>query len=206
MSRTIVICVTVVLGAALAGVSAVAQAQSFPQPPDTPEDFQAEVFGGVSDLYAKPAYNFRHYNLIGWNVSATQWANSWFGMMVDVSAYYHAVSLPSAGGKKATNVDQYSFLAGPRFRLLHKSRFSASVEPMVGSGLGHAPLPIHTELGTGYEARWAYQLGLAGDYNITPHLAVTLRPAVYFTRFGPSTQTDWKLSAGVVYRFSKSGD
>jgi hypothetical protein len=192
-----------VLGTMLTGLSVLAQAQSFPLPPEKYEDYQAEVFGGFSLLHAKPASGFHYYNLYGWNVSASQWANTWFGIMLDASAGYRKVNLPSSGGDK--NIDQYSFLAGPRFRFLRKSRFDGTVQPMVGSGLGHAPRSTPGEL-DGYEARWAYQLGFTGDYNFTPRLAVTLRPSIYWTRFGPSTQTDWKLATGVVYRFGKSQD
>ncbi|MGA3211198.1 MAG: hypothetical protein ABSD20_07800 [Terriglobales bacterium] len=204
MRRTILIGLAV-LGALLTGPFASAQTQSFPEPTISHEDYQAEVFGGFSLLHAKPASGFSYYNLYGWNVSATEWANSWFGIMLDASAGYHKVSLPGPDGKTVTNVDQYSFLAGPRFRLVpNKSRFDGTLQPMVGSGLGHAPLSTPGGLENAYEARWAYQLGFAGDYNFTPRLAVTLRPGVYWTRFGSSTQTDWKLATGVVYRFGKS--
>jgi hypothetical protein len=182
-------------------------AQAFPQPTDKAEDYQAEVFGGVSLQYAKPGFHFHHYTLLGWNVSATQWANSWFGMMVDASADYKKTTLPSAsGGFTRTNVNQWSFLGGPRFRLLRKPKYDATIEGLAGSGLGHAPLSTPGTLGPGYEAKWAFEGGLAGDYNLTPRLAVTLRPAIYFTRFGYSTQTDWKLATGLVYHFSKRED
>ena len=182
-------------------------AQAFPQPTDTSEDYQAEVFAGASLQYAKPGYDFHHYTLFGWNLSATQWANSWFGMMVDASADYKKTTLPSAsGGFTRTNVNQWSFLGGPRFRVLRKAKFDATIEGLAGSGLGHAPLSTPGTLGPGYEAKWAFEGGLAGDYNLSPRLAVTLRPAVYFTRFGYSTQTDWKLATGLVYRFGKSQD
>lgn len=202
--RALLIGVVLILVTAFTVITAVGQTtQSIPDQRATYQDYQAEVFGGFSLLHAKPASGFPYYDLYGWNVSATQWANSWFGIMLDASAGYHKVNSSSSVGPK--NVDQYSFLAGPRFSLLRKSRFDATVQPMVGSGLGHAPVSTSREL-DGYEARWAYQLGFTGDYNFTPRLGVTLRPSIYWTRFGHSTQTDWKLATGLVYRFGKLQD
>jgi len=104
----------------LAVLSLVPAASSFAQ--RTAPQF--EVFGGATWIRADispdlKAFGLSHVNATGWNASATENVNSWFGGTLDFSGVYSRPTItdPVTGAtfSNQINASAYTFLFGPSF-------------------------------------------------------------------------------------------
>src|SRR5689334_25023711 len=77
----------------------------------------AEVFGGftVSALKSDGSHTGTH----GWNTTITTYPSSRFGITADFAGYYGDAPVTAVNGADpADRIHQYSFMAGPQFRLV----------------------------------------------------------------------------------------
>jgi len=174
------------------------------------QDF-AEVFGGYSFVRASapvsstifcpvgagpclaPVSTF-HPNLNGWELAGTIKPGTWFGITADFSGHYGSVGTSS--------VHVQTFLFGP------KLSFPGPVSPfahvLVGGAretIGAGDTSAGVTLPTSGVAP-AVAAGVGIDIKLAPFIA--LRPIQFdylLTRFNSSTQSQPRVSAGIVFRF-----
>ncbi len=105
-------------------------------------------------------------------------------------------------------ISEYTFTAGPSYRLYAKQKLAATAYVTGGMALGKFDNGskgfTSAELGlwpSGYDP--AFTAGLNLDYNISPSLAFRVAPKFVGTAFGSTIQTNKGFNMGVVYRFGK---
>jgi hypothetical protein len=169
-----------------------------------------ELFGGYSFVHASTPITTTftcpapicpvttstfHPNLNGWEFSATYKPHSWFGLTADFNGTY--------GSSGSSSVHQQTYLFGPQVS------FPGPVSPFahvlvggahqsVGSG---SPGPLLIALPTS-DSAFAAAVGVGIDIKFAPF--VSLRPIqidYLATRFNSSTQSQPRVSAGVVFHF-----
>jgi Outer membrane protein beta-barrel domain len=171
----------------------------------------AEVFGGYSLVHANfpvttipvtcPAppclqsTNNRQPNMSGWEVAGTFKPVPWFGITGDFSSHYGTI--------RGASARMQNYLFGP------KLEWHAPVSPFFHAlvGVSHETInngPIVNGLITVPRARTdvAAVLGVGIDIKLVPYLA--FRPIQFdylLTRFANSTQSNARVSAGLVLRF-----
>jgi len=134
-------------------------------------------------------------NMNGWEVAATFKPGKWFGLTGDVSAHYGTVRQSSA--------HMQNYLFGP------KLAYPGSVSPFFHALVGAS----HQTVGSGVTSNGvitvptsrtsvAAVLGVGIDIKLAPFIA--FRPIQFdylLTRFTDSTQSNARVSAGLVIRF-----
>lgn len=147
---------------------------------DTPA---AEFFGGYSyaRVDASPASDL---NLHGWNASIAGNVNRWLGFVGDFSGHY--------GSPSGVDVSDHTFMFGPRVTARSEKAtpfFHALFGGARASGLGVS------------ETSFAMALGGGIDVNAGQHVAIRVIQADYLmTRFASDTQSNMRLSFGVVFK------
>ena len=158
----------VLLAAVLGLFSFSAAAQEYPM---------AEFFGGYQFTHLDPTVNAN-----GWNISVTEYANSWFGVKGDVSGAY------KSGG------NLHTFLFGPVFALRKAKIVSPFTHVLVGVAYlsdGRSTTGLSMTVGGGLDAK------------VNQHFAVRIVQADWLPfRVG----SDWvkqnaRVSTGLVWRW-----
>ena len=105
-------------------------------------------------------------------------------------------------------ISEYSFLAGPSYRLVKKEKFSLSGFAEGGMGLGKFAgdtkglTAAELNLWTGDYAG-AFSVGAHVDYNVYPNIALRFSPNYLGTFYGGGFQHSKGFDIGVIYRFGK---
>jgi hypothetical protein len=179
-ARLILICCAVALAANLA-----------------PAQSTTELFAGYSMGQMRPGNDLDSITQKGWNASITgyPWASR-FGITADFAGLYGTTSLtnPQLSG----DLRQYSFMAGPQFRLFRKERFETSLRAVFGGAHGSV-WKNGTSLAD--ETTFAALVGTNVDYNLSKRVALRFSPGIYMTQFGDQTQRNFRFSVGPVFRF-----
>ncbi len=105
-------------------------------------------------------------------------------------------------------ISEYSFMAGPSYRIIRKEKFSASVFATGGLGLGKfdgdskglSAKDIGVWTGTFAPN---FSAGVNLDFNLYPNLAFRLSPNYLGSVYGGTLQNNKGINAGFVYRFGK---
>ncbi|MGB9402041.1 MAG: hypothetical protein WCA98_00775 [Candidatus Acidiferrales bacterium] len=142
----------------------------------------AEVFGGYS--YEHLGLNGASANLNGWNLSLNYKPTSIIGIVSDFDGTYGS---PSTG---STSVHTYLF--GPQFT--YPGRISPFFHVLFGGG--------HLNIAGATDNCFTTGLGGGVDFKAAPHISI--RAFEYdevFTRFLGSTQSNPRISIGVVVHF-----
>jgi len=140
-------------------------------------------------------------NLHGAEFTGTYFFSPVLGL--DVSFSYHNGSITPPPGFEVVTVDfkEYSFLAGPRFRVASGRAANASVRALVGATNGTVRAQAGPFLADADETTFALALGGDVTVNLNDVFAIRLiQPEVLFTWFGGNTQTNVRVSAGIVLR------
>ena len=105
-------------------------------------------------------------------------------------------------------ISEYSFMAGPSYRLRKKEKYAISAFAEGGVGLGKfdgdskglsaSEIGVWTGVYTGVGSA-----GLHFDYNVDPKLALRVTPNYLFSEYGGTLQHSKGLDVGVVYRFGR---
>jgi hypothetical protein len=122
-----------------------------------------ELAGGYAFLHDEDStYNFPG----GWVASVAAPAASWLDAVAEAGGSYKTLSIP--GDSPTFSV--YSFMAGPRFRLVRSSRIGAFAQVLFGAARAST-----TVVGVSDTVRdFAYQPGAGVDVALQRHLAVRL--------------------------------
>ena len=171
-----------------------------------------EVFGGFSfanmklDNTYNNAYNSQKTN--GWNTSVTTFPTYRLGITADFAGFYFTLNPSATGGSTsgtslpAASIRQYSFLAGPQFRLLRTERVDTSVKALFGAARVYAPSPVAGVTQSSVdETAFASLIGTNFDVNIGRRMALRFSPGLYLTQYGGETQKNFRFSVGPVFRF-----
>ena len=170
---------------------------------DTPK---AEVFGGYSYFrFSDPTgtsllgTDVVRLNLNGWNASVAGNLNSWLGVVGDFSGHYGSPSVLGFG-VPFVDVNQHSFLGGPRVSYRKDGRFTPFAHALFGVARAGAGT-----FGFGAsENAFAMALGGGVDLRLTNSIAVRAVQADYVqTRFLDDRQNSARLSFGIVFRFGE---
>jgi hypothetical protein len=183
----------------------------------------AEIFGGYTYAKANPEPPLGRTGMSGWNVGAAGYATPWFGVGFEFAGLFGSVPAPSSSGVSGTalNTKEYSYMVGPQFRFVDKSRVQASIKWTVGGVFGQANLPSSMSptnalalSNVGYsasnETKFAMMFAVPVDVTLSRLVGLRIQPGIYMTGFAPlagggsvaANQQQWnfRLSVGPVFR------
>jgi hypothetical protein len=148
--------------------------------------------GGGYERFRSGTFQQRDNQVTFW-ASTTYSLNPKLGVIGEVRGGYGNAKigniLPS-GNVLTYNpkISEYSFMAGPSYRVVRKEKFSVSVFAEGGLGLGKFA---------------GDSKGLNLDYNLYPNLAFRITPNYLGSTYGGTLQNNKSLNLGLVYRFGK---
>jgi opacity protein-like surface antigen len=139
-------------------------------------------------------------NLHGWEASVEGKIFPFVGIVGDVSGHYGSQSFtqPTPNGLQTINVTghEQEYLVGPRLSV-PVGKFTPFAEAMVGAAHIHTggtlPGPSNTS--------FAAALGGGLDYRLLGPIAARIEGDYLRTSFFSSTQNNFRLSVGAVFRF-----
>jgi hypothetical protein len=171
-----------------------------------------EVGGGLGYLRFRTGENLQRVNMANWFMSPTYNLNPRWSVAGDIRGYYGSANIPNVYVLNKVNspkISQYTFTAGPQYRLLADEKYSISVNAEAGIGMskfgGDAKGLPSQLLGMWPDsnARPVFSVSLIGDYNIYNNFAVRVQPTYLGTTWGGTVQNNLGVEAGVVYRFGR---
>jgi hypothetical protein len=169
-----------------------------------------EIGGGGGYLRWRSGELLRRNNEVTFWMDGTYNVNRKLGIIGGVhGAYGNAKIGNTTFNLLDPQISEYTFMAGPTYRLYAQEQSSISVFAEGGSALGKFGGGTkgfnETDLGIwpSSNARPAFSAGINYDYNLYPNLAVRLTPLYLGTNFGGSIQNNFGLNVGVVYRFGR---
>lgn len=188
-----------------------------------------ELYAGGGYLRFRAGDSLQKVTEAAWNVGITEYIRPRLGLTLDARGYYGtAYTYNNVFQIFKPSISQYTFMAGPQYRVTRGARFATSVRVLAGVDHGN----FDTGLG-GYHARdlglydnstaLAINASVPIDYNLSPGLALRVAPDYLFTNFGgqkitavdpasgfpiafssvTSTQHNLGFTAGIVYRFGR---
>lgn len=179
---------------------------------------QFEIFGGGTWIRADispdfAAFGVTHVNAAGWNVSATENINRWFGGTMDFSGGYSRPKIvdPVTGTSLSnlSNASLHTFTFGPNFTYRHAGRVVPFGRVLLGAATARASTTSKGALVLGApekisDTRFAIVAGGGADISISR--VVAIRGTVDWLRstfqdFSGDRQNSLRVSAGIVFRF-----
>jgi hypothetical protein len=169
-----------------------------------------EVAGGGGYLRWRSGPFLQKNNEVTFFMNGTYFLNPKLGITGDIrGAYGNAKIGNTTFDLPNPQISEYTFLAGPTYRVYAKQKSAISLYALGGSALGKfggdsKGIP-ETDLGIwpSSNARAAFSVGANFDYNFFPNLAVRVSPAYIGTTFGGTLQNSIGGNIGVVYRFGR---
>jgi opacity protein-like surface antigen len=170
-----------------------------------------EVYGGGGYLRFRPGSSLQHINESAWNGGFTDYFRPRLGITGDARGYYGTAFItPNPYNIFKPSISQYVFMAGPQYRIVSREHWAVSGQVLVGVAKGNfnassSLVPPGTLIGLWSNGtNLAFAAGVPIDYNLSPGLAVRLRPDYLLTTFGSTTQVkNLGFSIGIVYRFGR---
>lgn len=145
------------------------------------------------------------------NLHGTEFDATWFfheRVGVNVSFSYHngsltvpvPVQLLPENPQPRSDFTESALMAGPRIRLASNENLTVSARGLVG--FSHGDVIVFAGLAGFTESEYAFAASFGGDVtvNITDVVAYrVMQPEVFFTSFGGNTQTNFRISTGIVF-------
>jgi hypothetical protein len=180
---------------------------------------QFEVFGGGTWLRADVSPDLSplgtaHLNAFGWNASATENVNRWFGGTADFSGAYSRPTItdPVTGisSSNEVNTSTYTFTFGPTFAYRKASRVVLFGRALFGAANSRESTTSKGAIALGAPAKFSdtrFAIVAGGGTDIPLSRALALRGTVdwvhtTFNDVNADRQNSLRVSAGVVFRFS----
>ena len=169
-----------------------------------------EVYGGGGFTRFRPGQALQHIDEGAWNGGFTDYRWGRLGVTGDLRGYYgNAFITPNIYNIFKPSISQYTFMAGPQYRLVRREHWAISAQGLVGAEKGNfnangAALPgqfvgLWTS-GMSFSA----SVGVPIDYNISPGLAFRIQPEYWLSTFGSTTQVkNLGFNSGLVFRFGR---
>lgn len=168
-----------------------------------------ETYFGGGFLRFRPGTNLQRNSEADWNVGLTDYLRGRLGVTADFRGYYGTTyTYVNPYQVFSPSISQYTFMAGPQYRLYEGQHWGWSAYVLAGVG--------HGNFGTGtgglpptliglYPNSNSFNMtpGAAVDYNLGPGLAIRLSSAYLLSRYGGDTQNNLGFNIGIVYRFGR---
>ncbi len=169
-----------------------------------------EVYGGGGYTRFRPGESLQHINESAWNGGFTDYIRPRLGITADLRGYYGTAFItPNQYNIFKPSISEYSFMAGPQYRIVRREHWAVSGQVLVGGAKGNfngngAEFPGTLvglwSSGTNFSAA----VGVPIDYNIGPGLAFRIQPGYWLTTFGSTTQVkNLGFTTGLVFRFGR---
>lgn len=169
-----------------------------------------EIYGGGAYVRFHPGPNLQHINEEGWSGGFTDYLRPRLGVTVDFRGYYGlAYTEHNIYDIFHPSITQFTFMAGPQYRIIRMQRWAISAQLLAGATKGtfngNSALFPGTLIGmwsngTDFSAGAALPL----DVNLGPALAFRISPNYMFTTFGGSEQyKNIGFTSGLVYRWGR---
>jgi hypothetical protein len=170
-----------------------------------------EVYGGGGYIRFRPGGSLQHINESAWNGGFTDYFRGRLGITADLRGYYGTAFItPNIYNIFKPSITQYTYMAGPQYRILSREHWAISGQVLAGVAKGNfsassSGVPPGTAIGLWANGtNFSAGLGVPIDYNLGPALAVRIMPDYLFTTFGSSTQVkNIGFNIGLVYRFGR---
>ena len=176
------------------------------------QNASAELFGGYSYAKANPLVLLPKQNMNGWVVSGSAYANRWFGVGLENAGQFG--TLPPPSGVTAPNLSfkEYSYMAGPQFRVIKTDRVQMAAKLLLGGVFGQVNVDPQTTgaaalqlSAAGYsgfnQTKFAMLVAFPVDVTVTKLIGIRVEPGNYITDFSKTKQNNFRLSVGPVFRF-----
>ena len=169
-----------------------------------------EVYGGGGYTRFRPGESLQHINESAWNAGFTDYHWGRLGLTADLRGYYGTAFIPpNSYNIFKPSISEYSFMAGPQYRIVRREHWAISGQVLVGGSKGNfnangAELPGTLiglwSNGTNFSAA----VGVPIDYNIAPGLAFRIQPGYWLTTFSNTAQVkNLGFTSGLVFRFGR---
>ncbi|MGZ4817487.1 MAG: hypothetical protein ACXVY9_00500 [Terriglobales bacterium] len=154
------------------------------------ENPRAEVFGGYQYTRINPGSGISGQNFNGWDAALTGNLNRWLGVTGDFSGAYKGIS--------GVNLKQHTFMFGPKISAPVSDKFTPFVHALFGGAHSSA-----SASGVGSVSDTALAMALGGGVDVgVKKFSVRIGQFDYLmTRFGGTSQNNFRYSAGIVFRF-----
>ncbi len=171
-----------------------------------------EAAGGGGYLRWRSGPSLQKNNEVTFWTSATYFLNPKLGITGGIDGAYGRAKI----GNTIYNIpnpqiSEYTFMAGPEYRVYARQRSAVSVFATGGVALGKfgggsKGIPdVNLGLWPSSNARAAFSVGANLDYNFFPNLAARVTPTYLGTTFGGTVQNNIGVKVGFVYRFGRIG-
>jgi len=193
----------------LLAVGLAAQAQ------DTP---RLEIFTGYSFVSAgfpfspDPDAGNARGSLHGWDLTAAVNANRWFGIAGDFGGYYGSATkvelfkpancVLCTGNVNATLHNIHTFAGGPQVSA-RAEKMAVFGHVLVGGAHVRADFSGVGGSATASKTDFTVIVGGGIDLGFSHHLAFRVQPDYFLTKILDRSQNNFRLSAGVVFRFGQ---
>jgi hypothetical protein len=185
----------VVLTIAMLAVTAAAQGQG------------SEISAGYTFLSSDAGSAADRVNMNGWNTGGTIFMNDWLGLEGNFGNAWHSENVSIPGASVEAKVKNYTYLFGPRFSfgkgtrmnpyfhgLLGFDRLSADTSTTIGG--------VTTEINAS-DTGFATALGGGVVFGMSKHMGIVTSGDYLMARHG-ITQNNFRITAGVVFRFGQA--
>lgn len=168
-----------------------------------------EVGGGGGYLRFRSGEDLQRNNEVTWWLSGTWYKTQKWGILADAQGSY--------GNAKVGNtiynipnpqISQYTFMAGPNYRVYAKEKYAVSIFGTAGAGIGKFDsgskgIPAKNLGLWPSDTRAAFSVGANLDYNFYPNFAARVTPTYLGTTFGGTVQNNLGVNLGLIYRFGR---
>ena len=169
-----------------------------------------EAAGGGGYLRWRSGPFLQKNNEVTFWTSATYFLNPRLGITGGINgAYGNAKIGNTIYNIPNPQISEYTFMAGPTYRVYSQQKSAISLYVTGGTALGKfgggsKGIP-DTAIGLwpSSDSRAAFSGGANFDYNLFPNLAVRVSPTYLGTTFGGTVQNNFGVNAGFVYRFGR---
>ena len=151
-------------------------------------------------IRASARWSLQHINESAWNGGFTDYLCGRLGVTADLRGYYGTAFItPNPYNIFKPSISQYSFMAGPQYRIVSREHWAISGQALVGGAKGNfnaAALGFLRARSSDYGAngtKFSLRLGVPVDYNLGPGLAVahTARLLVHDFRGHGAGEEHW---------------
>ena len=176
------------------------------------QDASGELFGGYAYTKNNPLVQLPKQNMHGWMGGAAGYFNRWFGAGMEIAGQFGEIPPPSGVTSPNLSFKEYSYLAGPQFRVVKTDRLQIAAKFLLGGVFAQVRVDPTTsataaaQLGTaGYssfdQTKFGMLVAVPIDAGITKHVAIRFEPGVLVTDFSKTKQSNFRVSVGPVFRF-----
>ena len=168
-----------------------------------------EVGGGGGYLRFRSGEYLQRNNEVTFWLTGTYDLNPKLGIIGGVGgAYGNAKIGNTIYNIQNPQISQYTFMAGPNYKVRMKEKYAVSIFGTVGAGIGKFDsgskgIPAQNLGMWPSETRTVFSAGANVDYNFYPNLAVRVTPRYLGSTWGGTIQNNLGVDVGLVYRFGR---